>query len=105
MIINARIKLPQTAHIGEIIDIKSVVTHVMETGNRKDSAGQLIPRDIITAKFEGADVFAAKFGPGISANPFVSFSMRVPGPGQFEFTWIDDGGAIVKEVATLNVVG
>jgi sulfur-oxidizing protein SoxZ len=108
MTINPRIKLPQSVKVGEIIDIKTVVTHVMETGNRKDSEGRPIARDIVssfTATFAGAQVFSAKFGPGISANPFVSFTMQVPGPGQFEFTWTDDAGLTVREVATLTVEG
>lgn len=103
-----RIKLPDSARAGEIIDIKTVITHPMETGNRKDANGQSIPRNIIhafAATYAGAPVFRADFGPGISANPFISFSMRVPGPGTFVFTWTGDDGKVATESATLNVVG
>lgn len=103
-----RIKLPDSAKIGEIIDVKTVVTHMMETGNRKDGEGRVIPRNIINAfvaTYAGAPVFRAEFGSGISANPFISFSMRVPGPGAFEFSWVDDEGNKLVETATLNVVG
>jgi sulfur-oxidizing protein SoxZ len=102
-----RIKLPDQAKVGEIIDIKTVVTHVMETGNRKDADGKTIPRNIINsfvAKYAGSEVFRAEFGSGISANPYISFPMRVKGPGSFEFTWTDDEGATLVETATLNVV-
>ena len=102
-----RIKLPDEAKAGEIIDVRTVVTHMMETGNRKDTEGHPIPRNIINtfiAKFGGAEVFRARFGSGISANPFIAFSMRVPGPGVFEFTWIDDEGHTQTEIASLNVV-
>lgn len=102
-----RIKLPESARAGEIIDIKAVITHPMETGNRRDANGQAIPRKIInafSATFAGLLVFRADFGPGISANPFISFSMRVAGPGVFVFTWTDDDGRSVIETATLNVV-
>lgn len=103
-----RIKLPDSARIGDIIDIKSVVTHPMETGNRKDAAGKTIPRNIInsfTASFEGRTIFRAELGSGISANPYLSFSMRVSGPGAFLFTWTDDSGAILTETRRLDVSG
>ena len=103
-----RIKLPDSAKAGDIIDVKTVVTHPMETGNRRDAEGRPIPRKIINsfvAQFEGAEVFRAEFGSGISANPYISFSMRVPGPGTFAFTWVDDDGKIIAETATLNVSG
>lgn len=103
-----RIKLPENAKVGDIIDIKTAVTHPMETGNRRDAEGRPIPRKIIksfTATFSGTPVFRAEFGPGISANPFISFSMRVTGPGVFEFSWSDDDGKILVEQAVLTVVG
>ena len=102
-----RIKLPETARIGDIIDVRAVVTDAMETGNRKDANGQTIPRRIINsfvATFAGKEVFRSEFGPGISANPFILFSMRVPGPGTFEFAWVDDDGKRLKESMALNVV-
>jgi sulfur-oxidizing protein SoxZ len=78
----------------------------METGQRKDADGKTIPRSIINtfkATFAGVDVLTAEFHPGMSANPYVSFFMKVPGPGEFEFTWIDDAGVTVVEKAKLNV--
>jgi sulfur-oxidizing protein SoxZ len=106
IMIKPRIKLPDSAKAGDIIDIKTVVTHPMETGNRKDAEGKPIARNIINlfvAKFAGTEVFRVELGSGISANPYLSFSMRVPGPGQFEFSWTDDEGKIVTETAALNV--
>lgn len=103
-----RVKLPDSAKVGDVIEVKTLITHVMETGNRKDKDGKPIPRDIIStfvAKFGDADAFRAEFGPGISANPFLSFFMRVPGPGTFEFSWTDNHGATTVELAPLNVVG
>ena len=95
----ARIKLPETANVGEVIEVKTLISHVMETGQRKDADGKTIPRSIInlfTATFAGAEVFTAELHPGISANPYLSFFMKVPGPGEFEFTWVEDGGAEVN---------
>jgi sulfur-oxidizing protein SoxZ len=101
-----RIKLPASAKVGEVIEIKTLVSHVMETGQRKDADGKAIPRNIINAfsvRFAGAEVFSAELHPGISANPYLSFFMKVPGPGEFEFTWVEDGGNTIVDKETLNV--
>lgn len=90
-----RIRLPDEIRTGEIIEVKALVTHVMETGNRKDSEGRRIPRNIIhtvTAHYDGALVFKAELGSGISANPYLSFTLKVPGPGELKITWLDDEG-------------
>lgn len=102
-----RIKLPESAKPGEIIEIKTLISHVMETGQRKDQDGKTIPRMIINsfvAKFAGKEVFSAEIQPGTSANPYIAFFMRVPGPGEFEFTWVDDSGDKGIEKVKLNVV-
>ena len=102
-----RIKLPEQAKVGEVIEIKTLVSHVMETGQRKDANGNTIPRMIInsfTASYAGTEVFKATLHPGTSANPYFHFYMRVPGPGEFTFTWIDDAGTKISETVKLNVV-
>jgi len=102
-----RVKLPEQAKVGEIIEIKTLISHVMETGQRKDQEGKTVPRMIInsfTAKYAGKEVFSAELQPGISANPYLAFYLRVPGPGEFEFTWIDDSGDKSVERLKLNVV-
>ena len=102
-----RIKIPESAKAGETIEVRTLVTHIMETGNRKDKDGKVIPRDIVhtfVAKYADKQVFRAELGPGISANPFIAFSLKVPGPGTFEFSWTDDSGATVIETLPLNVV-
>jgi sulfur-oxidizing protein SoxZ len=101
-----RVRLPERASVGDVIEIRTVITHVMETGQRRDLDGKLVPRLIInsfTATFAGAEVFKAELNPAISANPYLAFYMRVPGPGEFEFTWTDDSGAKVAEKLRLNV--
>ena len=102
-----RIKIPKIAKTGEVIEIKTLATHVMETGNRKNAAGEPIARDIIhtfTAKFDGQDVFSANLGPGIAANPYIAFFLKVPGPGTLELRWLDDSGIETVEMVPLNVV-
>ena len=103
-----RIKLPEQAKAGDIIEIKTLIAHVMETGQRKDATGRITPRDIIntfSASYAGREVFKATLHPGTSANPYLHFTMRVPGPGEFEFIWTDDAGAKITEKVKLNVVG
>jgi sulfur-oxidizing protein SoxZ len=102
-----RVRLPEQAQAGEIIEIKALITHVMETGNRKDSEGNRIPRDIIhtfTAHYNGALIFKADLGSGISANPYLAFFLRVPGPGELTVAWLDDEGGETIERYRLNVV-
>jgi sulfur-oxidizing protein SoxZ len=94
-----------SAKVGDVIG-QDLRPHVMETGQRKDADGKTVPRSIInlfTATFAGAEVFTAELHPGISANPYLSFFMKVPGPGEFEFTWVDDAGGKVVEKMKLNV--
>lgn len=103
----ARIKLPETAKVGEIIEIRAIMQHVMETGNRKDAAGNIVPRNIIhtfIAKFDGQQIFAGEFGPGIASNPSLAFFLKVPGRGNLELIWIDDEGITTIERQTLNVI-
>jgi sulfur-oxidizing protein SoxZ len=101
----ARIRVPATAKVGDIIEIKTLISHIMETGNRRDPAGKVIPRDIIhtfTATFEGKQVFKADLNPAIAANPYIAFFMRVPGSGELTMTWSDDSGATVTEKARIE---
>lgn len=102
-----RIKLPDSAKAGDVIEVKTLINHVMETGQRRTADGQLVPREIINsfvATFAGTPVFKATLHPGTAANPFMAFFMRVPGPGDFEFTWVDDTGKSITETVKLNVV-
>lgn len=101
-----RIKVPDSAKVGDVIEIKTLVSHIMETGQRKDKDGNTIPRNVIntfTATYAGKEVFRAKLSSGISANPFIAFFMKVPGPGELELTWVDDLGVRIVEKTPLNV--
>ncbi len=101
-----RIKIPEQAATGDIIEVKALINHVMETGNRKDAEGKPIPRNIVAhlhRQVRGRGRVQRRVRPGISANPFIAFYMRVPGPGEFEMTWIDDQNERMIETAPLNV--
>ena len=102
-----RIRLPDNARIGEVIEIKTLIAHPMETGTRRSTDGSLVPRFLLhtfEAKFAGREVFRATLHTGTAANPFISFFMKVSGPGEFEFTWIEDGDNQTSERHSLKVV-
>lgn len=103
-----RIKLPEKIAIGDIIEVRALLTHIMETGQRRDAkTNQFVPRLILNsfvAKFNGGEVFRMKLAPGISANPFIAFFMKVPGPGELELTWTEDGGEAAVERVKVEVV-
>lgn len=94
--IRPKVRVPKTAAKGDVILIKTLISHPMESGVRKNSkTGELIPRDIINrfeASFEGETFFSVTMHPAISADPYFAFHFKVPGPGSFLFKWTDDAG-------------
>ena len=93
-----RIKLPKEAAKGEVIQIKTLVSHVMESGQRKDAQGKPIPRKIINkfaCEFNGKPVFSCALEPAISANPYIQFDAKVEEAGTFKFSWTDDDGSVI----------
>ncbi|WP_300302874.1 thiosulfate oxidation carrier complex protein SoxZ [Ferrovibrio sp.] len=104
--IKPRIRVPQTAKKDEIIEIKTLISHPMESGQRKDSQGKIIPRKIInkmTVAFNGKPVFEAKLEPSISANPYLSFFLKCSASGNLDFTWTDDDGSVYKATQAITV--
>jgi sulfur-oxidizing protein SoxZ len=97
---NARIKLPDSARKGEVIEVRTLFAHVMETGFRKDPGGKIIPREIInrfTCTFDGKPVFSVDLEPAVAPNPYFKFTVRVEGSGTFRFAWFDDNGTVTTE--------
>jgi sulfur-oxidizing protein SoxZ len=104
---SALIKVPAKARRGDVIEIKALTSHVMETGYRRTAAGELVPRDIITSftcRFNGAEIFRADFFPAIAANPYLSFFMVANDSGKFDFEWIGDNGFSATASASLSIV-
>ncbi len=103
----ALINVPAKARRGDVVEIKTLMSHIMEPGYRRTAAGDLVPRNIITSftcRFNGAEVFRADFFPAIAANPFLSFFMLARESGQFEFEWIGDRGFSATASASISVV-
>ncbi|WP_425043499.1 thiosulfate oxidation carrier complex protein SoxZ [Primorskyibacter sp. S87] len=95
--VKPRVKVPKTAAAGEAITIKTLISHKMESGQRKDKEGNLIPRSIInrfTCEFNGKTVLDVTMEPAISTNPYFQFEATVPEAGDFVFTWYDDDGSV-----------
>jgi sulfur-oxidizing protein SoxZ len=102
----ALITVPATAKRGEIVEIKTMMTHQMETGYRAGSDGRPLPRDIIqrfTCSYNGAEIFRADLFPAMSANPFVAFSTVATESGTLSFTWQGDNGFSHSETAKITV--
>lgn len=98
--VKPRVRVPRSASAGETITIKTLISHPMESGQRKDSSGNTIPRSIInrfTADFNGQNVLDATLEAAISTNPFLEFQAVVPEAGTFTFTWHDDDGSVYTE--------
>ncbi|GAA6193908.1 thiosulfate oxidation carrier complex protein SoxZ [Phaeobacter gallaeciensis] len=95
--VKPRVKVPKKAAAGEAITIKTLISHKMESGQRKDKEGNLIPRSIInrfTCEFNGQSVVDVKMESAISTNPYFQFEATVPEAGDFVFTWYDDDGSV-----------
>jgi sulfur-oxidizing protein SoxZ len=102
-----RIKVPASAARGSIVPIKVLVSHVMETGDRRDAAGERVPRHIVnrfTCTFNGQPVFSCDLGTGVSANPFFEFDLRLAESGRLNFNWFDDDGSVYQDGADIEAV-
>jgi sulfur-oxidizing protein SoxZ len=103
---SALINVPAKAKRGEIIEIKTLMSHIMETGYRRTADGGLVPRDIITSfacRYNGAEIFRADLFPATAANPFITFFTVATESGKFEFEWIGDRGFIETASASITV--
>jgi sulfur-oxidizing protein SoxZ len=102
----ARIRLPQTVKKGEPFEVKTLITHVMESGQRRDSAGKAIPRKILnkfSCTYNGKEVIRMDLAPAIAANPYIAFFVTATETGTLEFAWTDDDGTVFKETAKVTV--
>ncbi|NAZ35687.1 thiosulfate oxidation carrier complex protein SoxZ [Rubellimicrobium sp. CFH 75288] len=104
--VTPRVRVPDSASAGEAVLIKTLISHPMESGQRKDSQGNVIPRSIInrfTCEFNGETVIDATLEPAISTNPYFEFEALVNESGTFVFTWYDDDGSVYEERKDITV--
>jgi sulfur-oxidizing protein SoxZ len=102
----ALINAPAKAQRGAVIEIKTLISHVMETGFRYTQTGEPVPRDIVTgftATYNGQEVFRARLHPAISANPYLTFHTLATESGTIELTWTGDNGFSATERISITV--
>ncbi|MEP3199934.1 MAG: thiosulfate oxidation carrier complex protein SoxZ [Lentilitoribacter sp.] len=104
--VKPRVKVPKKASADDVITIKTLISHKMESGQRKDGDGNVIPRSIINrfvADFNGENVIDVTLEPAISTNPYFQFDATVPETGEFHFTWYDDDGDVYETKKKITV--
>jgi len=102
----AIVNVPARAKRGEIIGIKALIGHVMETGFRHTETGAVIPRDIIrtfVCSYNGEEIFRADFHPAVAATPLLAFTTIATARGKLEFKWTGDNGFSAAESAAITV--
>jgi sulfur-oxidizing protein SoxZ len=108
MSVKPRIKLDKKeAKKGDLVEVKALVSHIMESGQRKDAKGETIPRKILnkfTCTVNGKEVFAADFEPAISANPYIQFKFKAQESGPVVLTWTDDDGSTIVGEDKITVI-
>ncbi|UYN95477.1 MAG: thiosulfate oxidation carrier complex protein SoxZ [Enhydrobacter sp.] len=103
---NVLISAPKAARKGEVIELKALIQHPMETGFRPGPNGEIIPRNIIerfTATWNGREIFRMDLSPAISANPFVAFCAVADESGTIGFRWTGDRDFLVEETVAIEV--
>ncbi len=104
--VKPRVKAPRTASAGEVVTIKTLISHPMESGQRKDGSGNPIPRSIInrfTCAFNGQMVVDVTLEPAISTNPYFEFEAKIPEAGTLQFTWYDDDGSVYEDSKPIEI--
>ena len=104
-----RVKVPSAVKAGEPFEVKALVSHTMESGQRKDeTTGEKIPRKIINTfvcKLDGVEILRVKLHPAVAANPYLSFFATANKSGEMEFVWIDDDGSETSTREKIEVKG
>lgn len=103
---SALVNVPKKAKRGDVIEIRTLMSHIMETGYRRTAAGETVPRNIITSftcRFNGREIFRADLFPAIAANPYFSFFTTASENGKFDFEWVGDNGFLETASAAITV--
>ena len=91
--------------VGDSTEVKVLMSHEMETGQRKDAQGKVIPAWFIqevTATHNGKTVLSAQWGPAVAKNPFLSFKFKGGAKGEkVVITWVDNRGEKRMDEATI----
>ena len=102
---NPRIRAPRSARAGEVVEIRTLMEHPMETGLRQEG-GRSVPRDMLTrmaVRMNGETVLEAEFRNGTATNPFHVFFLRIERASEMEFTWMDEAGRTARAVHRISL--
>ena len=106
----ALITMPRTAKRGEVIEVRTLIAHPMETGYRPGEDGRVRPRDLIrrfSCHYDDGRgdelVFSAELFPAVAANPLISFRTVATASGSLRFTWEGDNGFAQTERVAISV--
>lgn len=104
--LSARVRVPERAAPGEVVEVRTLASHPMETGYRIDTRGERVPRRILErlrCRYDGRLVFDAELRPAIAANPYVAFAFVADRTGEVVLEWVEDTGRTLVERRTLVV--
>lgn len=91
---------------GDVVEVKVLMSHIMETGQRKNQAGEPIPAHFIqtvSATCNDRTVLSAQWGPAVSANPFLSFKFKGGKKGdKVKVSWVDNKGDSRSDETVVN---
>ncbi len=102
----ALVNMPRSARRGEVIEIRTLIAHPMETGYRRGDDGAVLPRNLIrrfTCRYDGEPVFSAELFPAVAANPLLGFFTIATASGTLTFTWEGDNGFVQTETVAITV--
>jgi sulfur-oxidizing protein SoxZ len=102
----ARVQWPDKINAGDVVKIRVLIQHPMDTGYLQDFTGKLVPRTVIrmlTCTLGGQEVFRVEPSSGISANPFFEFYVRATATAEFKMEWIDDKGVRGQHLQAFNL--
>ena len=92
---------------GERVLVRILMTHVMESGQRKDAGGKVVPAHFIrevSVRHNGRTVLAAQWGPAVSRNPYLQFAFTGGKPGdRIQVAWIDSQGVTRTDEAAIGL--
>ena len=101
-----RLSIPKDVKAGEVIELKAMIRHDMESGYRLDIQGETIPRLILKhfeCRLDETVIFSADFHPGVSANPVLKFHLRAQASGTLTFEWTEQTGKVFSKTAELKL--
>ena len=90
-----RVSVPEKARKGEVVEVRILIRHPMETGFRFDNSGSPIPKNVVkevVCRYNGAELCRCELGSGVAANPYLQLHARAEASGTFEVDWVDDAG-------------